>query len=337
MVWFFWRIINKADKILRQTAMNVRAKKADIVVMATSAQNNLGDHAISVALRRFLKIYCPGKRVAEIPKELFYGGREKWRRKIRKDAVIIITGGGFLGDLWMTEETLVRDILSDYRNHKVVIFPQTIYFAEDSVEYRETFDHYRAVPKLTINAREKRSYDILKNELGEAAAIFCMPDMVLSLDYNRRFHRKKTALICIRADKETCLCEDEKRKIFDLVQKKAEVSEITTIKSHIVPIAFRKREVFKMLDKMAHSGFVVTDRLHAMIFAAVTATPCIALDNVSHKVSGVYEWIKHLKYVQVISDLGQLDDAIEKALEQTDSAYDRTALEPLFAQLAKEI
>ena len=43
---------------------------------------------------------------------------------------------------------------------------------------------------------------------------------------------------------------------------------------------------------------LITDRIHGMLFAAVTGTPCIALDNVSKKVSGAYEWIQYLDYIQ---------------------------------------
>ena len=35
-----------------------------------------------------------------------------------------------------------------------------------------------------------------------------------------------------------------------------------------------------------------------MIFAYITGTPCYVFDNLSHKVSGVYEWIKDCGYIK---------------------------------------
>ena len=48
---------------------------------------------------------------------------------------------------------------------------------------------------------------------------------------------------------------------------------------------------------------VVTDRLHCMIFCAVTGTPCIAFDNSNKKISGVYKmWLGDLNYISVSED-----------------------------------
>lgn len=59
---------------------------------------------------------------------------------------------------------------------------------------------------------------------------------------------------------------------------------------------------------------VITDRLHAMIFAAITETPCIAMDNKSKKVKGVYEWIRDLPYVQYADDISTACELIQDML-----------------------
>ena len=56
----------------------------------------------------------------------------------------------------------------------------------------------------------------------------------------------------------------------------------------------------KKLDEFRKSKLVVTDRLHGMLFAAITGTPCIALGNSSGKVKGVYDWLTHLDYIQYV-------------------------------------
>ncbi len=43
----------------------------------------------------------------------------------------------------------------------------------------------------------------------------------------------------------------------------------------------RMEELNSKFAEFLSSGLVITDRLHGMIFAAITGTPCIALDNKS--------------------------------------------------------
>ena len=40
-----------------------------------------------------------------------------------------------------------------------------------------------------------------------------------------------------------------------------------------------------------------------MIFAYITHTPCIALDSLSHKIKGCYEWISDCGYIRVADNV----------------------------------
>ena len=71
-----------------------------------------------------------------------------------------------------------------------------------------------------------------------------------------------------------------------------------TVVPYAISSVARKREVLSILRKIASSKLVITDRLHAMIFCYITETPCIVFDNISRKVSGVYEWIKDCDYIR---------------------------------------
>ena len=51
---------------------------------------------------------------------------------------------------------------------------------------------------------------------------------------------------------------------------------------------------------------MITDRLHGMVFCAITGTPCIVLSNNHHKVKGTYEWIKHLDYIKYVTDIAEV-------------------------------
>lgn len=338
MVRFFWKIINKLDFTIRNVLVGISAKNADIVLMATSAQSNLGDHAISVAERIFLSKYCPGKKVVEIPKELFYKNKSRWVKTIDSKALIIVSGGGFLGDLWMSEEILVRDILNCFQSNRKIIFPQTIFFSERSKEYEATFECYKSTSGLIINARENNSFKILKKELGERIPIYCVPDMVLSIKYEFKHKRKNIAFCCIRNDKENIMSKEEITKLHNIIKQKGLImKEITTVRKYAIPVFLRKYAVIVKLHEFARAKVVVTNRLHAMIFATITGTPCIALDNISHKISGVYEWIKDIPYIKCINNVDDANVALNDVINNYNNTYDLSSLAPYFQQLANEI
>ena len=67
---------------------------------------------------------------------------------------------------------------------------------------------------------------------------------------------------------------------------------------------------------------MITDRLHGMVFAAITSTPCIALSNYNQKVKGTYEWIKHLPYIRFIEDENDIYKHIDELLKLDPYEYD---------------
>lgn len=332
---FFWKMINKIDSFIRYISLLCSIKKAKIVLTATSAQTNLGDHAISIAEKNFFENYFSDDYIVEIPKEIYLKKRKAIIKKINPKSIIVISGGGFLGDLWMTEENLVRTILKDLKNNKIIIFPQTIFFSDNSDEYDNTFINYKNAKDLIVNARDKNSYELLMKELPENKVKY-LPDIVLFLNYTKHFTRKNLALLCFRTDKENCISDVESYSMINSLKKYIEIKETTTIEEHIVPISFRKKYVQRKLDEIASAKLVVTNRLHMMIFAAITGTPCIAIDNISHKVSGVYEWIKDLSYVHLLEDSSDFEEVVKKMLELTNCSYNRTLLMKYYSELSYE-
>ena len=65
----------------------------------------------------------------EIASDLYRECHRQIRLFFRSKDVLIITGGGFLGSLWMDGgEEHVRDIMKEYSEHQIIIFPQSIFF-----------------------------------------------------------------------------------------------------------------------------------------------------------------------------------------------------------------
>jgi len=63
------------------------------------------------------------------------------------------------------------------------------------------------------------------------------------------------------------------------------------------------------ISELMNCELVITDRLHCMLLCAVAGIPCVAFDNLSGKVSGVYRFIEDLPYIRTIKDK---TDIVEK-------------------------
>ena len=70
--------------------------------------------------------------------------------------------------------------------------------------------------------------------------------------------------------------------------------------------------MLELLKQIKKSKLLITDRLHGMIFAVITNTPCIAFANKSGKVKGVYNWIsKDNDYVKFANSVEQFKQILE--------------------------
>ncbi len=83
------------------------------------------------------------------------------------------------------------------------------------------------------------------------------------------------------------------------------MAHTSTLVPETVSKKSREKTLQSKLNEFGSAKIVICDRLHAMIFAAITKTPCIAFDNVSKKVSGVYKWIEGLDYVKCVNNLDE--------------------------------
>ncbi len=109
----------------------------------------------------------------------------------------------------------------------------------------------------------------------------------------------------------------------------------TVISGYINP-AQREMVVRQKLNEFSQYSLVICDRLHAMIFSAITLTPCIAFDNVSKKVSGVYEWLHDLDYIKCIQS-DSFDITLVKEMLQVKPIFDNVKFMENFKPLEETI
>ncbi len=324
--------------LVRRLGADVR-RQPIIWFIATPRHGNLGDHAIVESQYAFFADMGLSSRIAELSREEYLFIKRILPRFVRPCDSIVIDGGGNIGTLWIEEEKKMRDILCRFPQNAIFIFPQTAYFEDTEfgrAQLEESVRVYSAHADLTVFCRDTATYDLFCRSFPKVRALY-VPDIVLYR--SREMHKTRTerVLLCMRTDKEQT---PESRTAQDAVRACLETAGIdyaycSTVTEYNIGKKDRAKELRAFLEQLSGARFVVTDRLHGMLFCAVTGTPCIALDNVSRKVSGGYEWIRHLPCIRLCTDLTSAVQATEDYIRQTpgETTFDSAPLEPYFAEV----
>lgn len=135
----------------------------------------------------------------------------------------------------------------------------------------------------------------MKEYFGEDNVIL-MPDIVLYLKdkINIKQKVKKEIGICFRDDKEEDITKiEEKNELLEGL-KKYYVEKFDTYIPKERFIYEKRYDILKeLLENISSYEIIYTDRLHAMIFAYLTNTKCVFIDNSNKKISETYNlWLK---------------------------------------------
>lgn len=325
-----WRQREVCKEVINYIRKTILVKA---ILMQSPIHGNLGDQAIAVAelnLLRNLGVSCFDYPWTEGREQLF-------AKYTSKRKTILVHGGGFLGILYPNEEQRFRDTLKAYSDSRIIVLPQTIFFDLNSEEGRRYFleskEIYEAHPNLTIFVRERFSFEFMKNHMPDIR-VELVPDVVMGMEYIPGKFNREGALICLRRDKEKILKECDSEVLYNTVSKYYETIHVTdTIIPESVMPDQREKVVCQKLQEFSSSELVVTDRLHGMIFSAITETPCIILDSLSPKIKGSYEWIQNLDYICFAETVDEIPELIAR-LKGTHPFYDyekiRHSMKPLY-------
>lgn len=329
------------ESMLSRLSLHQRAHGRSAILIATPKHGNLGDQAIVLAQREFLTDNFPELAVFEIQRFQYELARERIVKLVRPCDLIVIDGGGNVGTLWPEENEKMNDIICRFSGNPVVVFPQTAYF-DNTDEGHEcelrTATAYASNPRLVFFSRDKATYEKVASMSPSTTNLF-VPDIVLYHDATSSSSRSG-ALLCLRDDKERTVCESASEALCDALESRGlSVSETSTV----VFIPKRIDEVNRvrtLSDKWAEFGsseVVITDRLHGMIFSAITGTPCVALDNVSHKVSQGNAWIRHMANIRVAASPEEVPALLDEVLAAGPCSYDRSPLSSYHREMREAI
>lgn len=312
-------------------------QKPSIFIVGCPDYGNLGDHAIAIAQRKFISSRTGIKPVS------FYGSLEQYWEElhslVREGDIICLQGGGNMGTMYEAYENERLAIIDRFKRNRIVLFPQTISYGSSSHERRfmkHVANVYGSHPDLHLVARERMSLERMRR-LFPVADVLLTPDIVLSLPpfEDSAPARREGLCLCLRADKERRIDANVARLLSEAAAGKFG-GEFSTDTMHANDRLSPKEGELAVLDKiaeLARARLVVTDRIHGMIFCALSGTPCIALDNSNGKVGMEYEWLKNLSYIRFARNVKEAVAMLEDEPSEQ-GWYPSESFSPLFDPLA---
>ena len=311
-----------------------------IILFDGPTYGNVGDLAIAIAEKKFIKENLPQYEFIEVLDKEFDSKIDDMKSVISNNDIILLTGGGNLGDEYIFYEQRRRRVIKEFPNNKIIIMPQTIHFSDTeygNTELEKTKKIYNEHKYLTVIAREKVSYDIMKKEFSNVNVILA-PDIVMYLNETKK-EKRDGLLMVMRDDAEKILTAEDiekiKVKVFERFDK------VMTTSTHIGDDKvneYNRECVFEeKMEEFRKAQLVITDRLHGMIFSAITSTPCIAIGNYNHKIESSFDWLKDQKFIKFLKNFNEIESSINDLMKQESYIYNNEFALKAYRQILEVI
>lgn len=278
----------------------------DVVFLDAPTYRNFGDSLIWEGSLRYLReLGFKVRYTADIRRF-----RDEDLRKVPGDAIIVLEGGGNLGDLWPTCEEFRQHIVKTYPQRRIVIMPQSIHF-EDSEALERSAAGYRRGENLTVLLRESRSIEIAREHFRDVDVRFCydaalgvrVPELPVA-------RQKAGPVIIARGDKESrpddaaflaqhagedWRASRSNQMVWDrMVWFKNYYAHLPhqvqdqTRAPHLPYDVMRGLNVAAAIRQLDGAPVVVTNRLHGHVLAALLGISHVVTDNSYGKISGIF-------------------------------------------------
>lgn len=284
---------------------------SDYVLYGLPYYNNVGDTLIWNGERELLK-KVPYKCLGVC------GWADYPKKELPNNVIILITGGGYFGDVWRTAWDNVLEGIKPNKQHKIIIMPCSIYY--DNPEIRERDSIYLSqFPNLIILARDKKSCDYAQKYFRNEVKL--VPDMAYCMNEGEilKYANKaplKKALLFKRGDKELVsdsiilkepeyITEDWRpmqnpaieRSFYRLNYRGAQLlffskSMQEGYRDWLYKVHYRRIMTKAGLKQLSEYGRIYTTRLHAMILGSMLGREIFFIDNTYGKLSSYYQtWL----------------------------------------------
>ncbi|HKB42104.1 MAG TPA: polysaccharide pyruvyl transferase family protein [Gemmataceae bacterium] len=276
---------------------------------------NVGDSAIWLGEKGWL--HRQGLRLVYACDVATYSRRRLAARL--GDGVILLHGGGNLGDFWLEHQQFREQVIQDFPGHRIIQLPQTIYFMDEwgVGEARRTFDAHH---NLTLLCRDRPSLDFARKQFA-APSLLC-PDMAFAVGpLERAGPPVKDILWLGRTDAESAA--------LPVPALGANVERIDWLEEEPTPVRERNQALSRQVERdppdgssvldplidtydilaserlrrgcqiLSRGKVVVTDRLHGHVLCLLLGIPHVLLDNVYGKLRAFSEtWTRNCPFAR---------------------------------------
>jgi len=305
-IWEYKKFLNR----------NLEGRKQRCFLFMLPEHGNAGDYAIGEAEKLFLNKYFPHYEVVTVTTVEWLYAKREIANLVTEDDIIFLNGGGYIGNLWEDTENY-KSVVERFPQNVKFFFPNTLTYQNEFYEvYQPFIDEMRwfaKQKKLYTMFRDRNSYLYFKKYDTRG---YYFPDMVLLTHFSRKDYESKSVVgLCFRKDRERTFGN------IDILKEKLQKNNIRYEEFDIHAGRYVSQQnghafVEAICKKMQRYDCILTDRLHGMLLSVISDVPCLAFDNLTHKVSGVYEWIRDRQYVTMCLTEDNLDDINEKIINE---------------------
>ena len=168
----------------------------DYVLWGLPYYSNIGDTLIWEGELEFLKS-IPYKCIGTC------GWDEYECKPLSKDTVILITGGGYFGDVWRKAWDNALSAIERYPDNPIILLPQTIFYESQTLLEADSV-RLAKLQNLTVCVRDEVSYQIAKTHFKNTVRL--VPDMAFCISKGYldqwRVAEEDKVLFLKRTDKE---------------------------------------------------------------------------------------------------------------------------------------
>lgn len=294
----------------------------DYVLLDVPDYDNIGDNLIWEGELEFLK-EVPHRKLYEASYLFFQ------QKKIPGHSIILFQGGGNFGDIYTKTQKERLKIISENRDKKIIILPQTIHY-QNIENLKKDAEIIRAHPDLIFCVRDRVSFDLVQKHFPNVFPKL-LPDMAFCID-PKRFDLPSTAhktLLMKRNDSELGkipfingsfdtldwptfnLSKEERWKKIGQqrrIDKMANTFQKLPIFNTLVDSRYglkssqgKEKYIRTGIEFFSQYETIYTTRLHGLILGILMGRNMKVLDNSYGKLTNFYkEWLVDFENVELV-------------------------------------
>jgi exopolysaccharide biosynthesis predicted pyruvyltransferase EpsI len=332
------RLVERLRETLRERVGSLLPRGTRVALLDFPNHDNVGDTAIWLGELTLLRQL--GCEVAYTASFSSYSP-SMMRRAVGRDGVILLHGGGNLGDIWPTYQAFRERVIQSHPRTRIIQLPQTVHF-DDPASTKRAADVFASHPDLTLMVRDGRSEEFARRAFA-GCRVLAAPDSAFALHALEDPEPTSRVVLLMRTDKER-----RERPNLDLPEgvvrcdwpgrsrgrgplgRRYWLSRVlgfpakrSAAAAYLLDRPIRRAfdrlaaERMAMGPEMVGSGsVVVTDRLHGHILSLLLGRPHVLLDNSYGKVRSF--WARWTADSPITEWAPDLDTAVELALAHSD-------------------